>query len=49
MSFHAQKCTTIHMILSGLTFGHDYQLHGQSLEEDTQAKYLGLTLANNLD
>ncbi|KAL8582857.1 hypothetical protein ACOMHN_042690 [Nucella lapillus] len=48
MSFHPQKCTTVHMTTSRTTAEREYQLHGHKLQEETQVKYLGVTLKKDL-
>ena len=49
MCFHPQKCTTVHMTRRQTTLHHDYQLHGHTLQEESQAKYLGVTITHDLD
>jgi hypothetical protein len=48
MSFHPAKCTTVHMTRRRITLPYGYTLHGQTLQEETQAKYLGVTLTSDL-
>ncbi|KAL8561079.1 hypothetical protein ACOMHN_031023 [Nucella lapillus] len=48
MSFHPQKCTTVHMTTSRTTAEREYQLHDHKLQEETQVKYLGVTLKKDL-
>ncbi|KAK7094476.1 hypothetical protein V1264_006033 [Littorina saxatilis] len=48
MAFHPAKCTTVHMTRRRTTLPYEYQLHGQKLQEVTQAKYLGVTLTKDL-
>ena len=48
MKFHPEKCMTMHMSRSRNTIQIPYTLHGHTLEQVTEAKYLGVTLANDL-
>ncbi|KAK7101850.1 hypothetical protein V1264_020171 [Littorina saxatilis] len=48
MAFHPAKCNTVHMTRRRTTLPYEYQLHGQKLQEETQAKYLGVTLTKDL-
>jgi hypothetical protein len=48
MSFHPQKCSTVHMTRRRTTQERGYLLHGHRLQEETQVKYLGVTLTKDL-
>ncbi len=48
MSFNADKCFTLHISRKRNTTRYKYQLHGQTLEEQKDSKYLGVTISNDL-
>ena len=48
MSFHPEKCTTLHMTRRRKTLACDYTLHGHVLKSVSNTKYLGVTLTNEL-
>ena len=48
MHFHPDKCTVVSVTQKRKTISHTYQLHGHTLEKADSAKYLGLTIQNNL-
>ena len=48
MHFHPDKCTVVSVAQKRKTISHTYQLHGHTLEKDESAKYLGITIQNNL-
>jgi hypothetical protein len=48
MSFHPGKCTTLPVTRSRKVLQPAYQLHGHTLANVTSAKYLGVTLTNDL-
>jgi len=48
MSFHPEKCTTMHMTRRRTTLQETYTLHGHHLQCVTEAKYLGVTISADL-
>ena len=49
MRFNPSKCNTVHMLPGKkLEVQSSYSLHGQSLEAVPSAKYLGVTISNDL-
>jgi myo-inositol-hexaphosphate 3-phosphohydrolase len=48
MHFHPDKCTIVSVTQKRKTILHTYQLHGHTLEKADSAKYLGITIQNNL-
>ena len=48
MHFHPDKCTVVSVTQKRKTISHTYQLHGHTLEKADSAKYLGITIQNNL-
>jgi hypothetical protein len=48
MSFHPEKCNTVHMTRRRTTLEYPYTLHGHQLHSVDQAKYLGVTISANL-
>ena len=48
MQFHPGKCTTLPVTRKREPMSSKYQLHGHTLEEVCSAKYLGVTITNNL-
>ena len=48
MHFHPDKCTVLSATQKRETISHTYQLHGHTLEKVDSAKYLGITIQNNL-
>ena len=49
MCFNAAKCNVMHVSRTHDPKLFDYSLTGQVLDEVMDAKYLGVTLGNNLD
>ena len=47
MSFHPDKCTVLTVSRNKNPKKAEYKLHGQTLKEVQEAKYLGVTLQNN--
>ena len=47
MEFHPKKCSTVHISKSQPS-KHSYTLRGHTLAEETDVKYLGVTLSNDL-
>ena len=48
MHFQPDKCTIVSVTQKRKTILHTYQLHGHTLEKADSAKYLGITIQNNL-
>jgi len=48
MSFHPEKCITVHMSRSRKLMEREYELHGHKLKACDQVKYLGITLTRDL-
>jgi hypothetical protein len=48
MHFHPDKCTVVSVTQKRKTISHAYQLHGHTLEKTDSAKYVGITIQNNL-
>ena len=48
MHFHLDKCTVVSVTQKRKTKSHTYQLHGHTLKKADFAKYLGITIQNNL-
>ena len=48
MEFHPQKCQVLHITSKRKSVLASYTIHGHTLEEVSSAKYLGVTLQNNL-
>ena len=48
MHFHPNKCTVVSVTQKRKTISHTYQLHGHTLEKADSAKYVGITIQNNL-
>ena len=48
MEFHPDKCNVMHITRKRKPISFTYMLHGQPLKDVTQAKYLGVTLSNDL-
>ena len=48
MEFHPQKCQVLHITSKRKPVLASYTIHGHTLEEISSAKYLGVTLQNNL-
>ena len=48
MEFHPPKCQVVHISLSKSPSKYQYRLHNHILDSVTSAKYLGITLSNNL-
>ena len=48
MEFHPGKCQVLKISKKRLTTPFDYKIHGQSLEVSKSAKYLGVTIDNEL-
>ena len=48
MQFHPAKCVVLHVTRKRTVAEHQYQLHGQTLQTVSSAKYLGITLTSNL-
>ena len=48
MEFHPQKCQVLHITPKRKPVLASYTIHGHTLEEVSSAKYLGVTLENNL-
>ena len=49
MEFHPSKCQVLSISRKRHPINYNYQLHSQSLEHVTSAKYLGITFNSNLD
>ena len=49
MEFNPSKCQVIQISRSRKPLTTTYTLHGQTLETTTEAKYLGITITNNLN
>jgi hypothetical protein len=48
MHFHPDKCTVVSVTQKRKTISHRYRLHEHTLEKVDSAKYLGITIQNNL-
>jgi hypothetical protein len=48
MHFYPDKGTVVSVTQKRKTISHAYQLHGHTLEKVDSAKYLGITIQNNL-
>lgn len=48
MHFHPDKCNILSITQKQQNTQHTYSLHGHQLEKVTSAKYLGITIQNNL-
>ena len=48
MSFNASKCLVLSITKKKKPISHDYQLHGETLQNVDSAKYLGVELTKNL-
>ena len=48
MAFNVDKCNVMHITRARTTKKHPYVMHDQQLEFVTEAKYLGITISNNL-
>ena len=49
MHFHPEKCQVIHICTNKSFYRHPtYKLHGHTLESVENAKYLGVTLSEDL-
>ena len=48
MAFHPKKCTALQMTRHKTTFESNFTLHGQRLESEHQARYLGVTVTADL-
>jgi len=48
LKFHPDKCNVLRVTNRRKPIKTTYKLHNQALEEVTSAKYLGVTIANNL-
>ena len=49
MEFNPSKCEVLHITKSNTPIISKYVLHGEILKPSTNAKYLGVTIANNLN
>ena len=48
MSFHPEKCSTLHMTRRRTTLDEAYTLHGHQLQVEPHVKYLGVTISEDL-
>ena len=48
MEFHPQKCQVLHITSKRKPVKFSYNIHSQTLEEAKTAKYLGVTIQNDL-
>jgi hypothetical protein len=48
MLFHPQKCSVVHLTRCRQILHFDYQLHSHILQTESQVKYLGVTISNDL-
>ena len=46
--FHPDKCKMLRVTNKRKTINHKYHIHGHELENVSEAKYLGVTLTNNM-
>ena len=48
MKFHPQKCSILRVTRSQTPIIYDYKLHGHTLKTETNSKYLGVIINNQL-
>jgi hypothetical protein len=48
MAFHPDKCSIIRITRKKYVHTYPYTLHGHTLSEETSAKYLGVTITDNM-
>jgi hypothetical protein len=48
MLFHPQKCSVVHLTRCRQILHFDYQLHSHKLQTESQVKYPGVTISNDL-